>query len=61
MKTTLCCHLGMAFLSSLCSSKFLFVLPIISIKGYFQGCLEAESGSGGSVTAEHVRWKKHGL
>lgn len=55
------CQLGRTFLSSLSFSKFLFVLPIISIKGYFQGWLETESGPGSTATGERVCRKKHGL
>lgn len=60
MKASPVRQLDMALLASLCSSKFLFVLPIISIKDYFQGWLETESGPGGTVTGENVCWKKHG-
>ena len=37
MKTTSGLPVRHDLFPSLCSSKFLFVLPIISIKGYFQG------------------------
>lgn len=60
-KRRLCCQLDMTFLPSLCSSKFLFVLPIISIKGYFQGWLETESGPASAAPGKYVCRKKPGL